>query len=430
MPASLRRLWRDPAAWSRTSDVLAILVAASLPWSTTLVAIFASAFLLTMLPHLDWKAFLQSLKRPISALPIALFVLALAGTLWSNASWAERFHAVGPFAKLLFLPLLLYQFERSARGVQVLMAFLVSCLLLMLMSWIVAVDPSLALRSNPEYGVPVRNYIDQSQEFALCALLLAYPVITRWREKKMTLALVLAAISLSFMANMIFVTISRTALVTMPIMVGVFAMLHLKWRSIILIGCATAVLGALAWTTSAKLRATGAKFSTEYILYSEQNIPTSTGLRLVFWQKSLRFFSQAPIFGHGTGSIRGLFESAAVGQAGAAAEVIANPHNQTLGVAVQWGAIGVAILYAMWLVHLFAFRGACLPSWVGMMVVLQNMLTSLFNSHLVDFTAGWMYVFGVGIAGGMLGRLQRAPNHLDWESDPAHGPTQRYRAAK
>ena len=29
------------------------------------------------------------------------------------------------------------------------------------------------------------------------------------------------------------------------------------------------------------------------------------------------------------------------------------------------------------------------------------MLTSLFNSHLFDFTEGWMYVLGVGIAGGM-----------------------------
>ena len=31
------------------------------------------------------------------------------------------------------------------------------------------------------------------------------------------------------------------------------------------------------------------------------------------------------------------------------AEVVSNPHNQTLNVAVQWGAIGVVVLYAMWL---------------------------------------------------------------------------------
>ena len=30
-------------------------------------------------------------------------------------------------------------------------------------------------------------------------------------------------------------------------------------------------------------------------------MPTSIGLRLEFWQKSLRFFAEAPLIGHGTG---------------------------------------------------------------------------------------------------------------------------------
>src|SRR5450631_2695727 len=125
-------------------------------------------------------------------------------------------------------------------------------------------------------------------------------------------------------------------------------------------------------------------------------------MRLQFWQKSLRFLSEAPVFGHGTGSIRALFEEAAVDQFGAAAEVVANPHNQTLNDAVQWGAIGIVVLYAMWLVHLQLFRGEGLVPWIGLMVVVQNIFTSLFNSHITDFHEGWMYVLGVGIAGGMV----------------------------
>ena len=153
---------------------------------------------------------------------------------------------------------------------------------------------------------------------------------------------------------------------------------------------------------SSKLRGTAERFLSDYQLYHERNMPTSLGLRLVFWQKSLRFISEAPVFGHGTGSIRGLFEEAAVNQVGADAEVIANPHNQTLNVAVQWGAIGVVLLFAMWLRHLLLFRGEGLAAWIGLMVVLQNIFTSLFNSHLFDFNEGWMYVLGVGVAGGMV----------------------------
>jgi O-antigen ligase len=406
--ASGWRSWRDPGVRSTISDVCAILIAASLPWSTTLVAVFAVAFLLSIVPFLDAKPLLQSLRRPICAVPIALFVLAVVGTLWSDAPWRERLHAIGPTAKLLMIPLLLYHFERSARGLKVLAGFMASCVVLMLMSWIVAFEPGLALKSQAAYGVPVKNYIDQSQEFALCAVVLAYPVVILWRAQKLWLAVLLTGISLSFVVNMLFVSVSRTALVTMPVMLAVFALLHLKWRSVVAIACLTAVLGGLAWTTSPKLRGTADRFLSDYKVYHEQNGATSIGLRLVFWRKSLKFISEAPVFGHGTGSIRGLFEEAAINQHGADAEVIGNPHNQTLNVAVQWGAIGVAVLYAMWLMHLLLFRGDGLASWIGLMVVLQNVFTSLFNSHIFDFHEGWMYVLGVGVAGGMvLGNCRR-----------------------
>jgi O-antigen ligase len=398
----MSRRWRDPAAWATTVDIFVILVALSLPWSTSLVGIFAVALLVTLAPFLDVKAFLRSLKRPICVVPIALVALAAVGTLWSDAPWGARLYAVSPTAKLLVLPALFYHFERSTRGLQVFIAFLISCTVLLAMSWIVAFDPALSLKSGATYGVPVKNYIDQSQSFALCALTLAYPIVMLLRTKRILVAVLLIAVSLSFVVNMAFVVVSRTALVTMPVLLAVFALLHLRWRSIVIILCATAILAGLAWETSPQLRRIGGTFSRDYHLYEEQNVPTSLGLRLEFWQKSLRFFAEAPIFGHGSGSTRGLFEQAAIDHTGAAGEVIDNPHNQTLNVAIQWGIIGIVVLYAMWWLHLLLFRGEGLIPWIGLMVVAQNIFTSLFNSHIFDFHEGWMYVIGVGVAGGTL----------------------------
>ena len=105
---------------------------------------------------------MQTLKRPICVLPIALFGLATIGTFWSDAPWGARLYAISPTAKLLVLPVLFYHFERSSRGLWAFIAFLVSCTLLLAMSWIVAFDPRLALKSGAEFGVPVKNYIDQS----------------------------------------------------------------------------------------------------------------------------------------------------------------------------------------------------------------------------------------------------------------------------
>jgi O-antigen ligase len=401
-------LWRDPATWVKTADIFAVLIALALPWSTSLVAIFAVAWIIVAAPTFERASLARSLKQPACALPIAFFILAVVGTSWSDAPWGARLYAISPTAKLLVLPLLLTHFERSEHGLRVFIAFLVSCAALMMLSWAVAFDPHLALKRDAEFGVPVKNYIDQSQEFGLCAVALIYPVIGFLRERKFALAAVLAAVAVSFIVNMAFVVVSRTALVSIPVMLIVFALLHLKWRGRIVTLGAIALVAGVAWLASPRLQTTTASAFSQYNRYEQSNEATSVGLRLEFWRKSVGFFAEAPLIGHGTGSTRGLFEQAAVGHTGAAAEVIGNPHNQTLNAAVQWGLLGVIVLYAMWLVHLMLFRGDGLPSWIGLLVVVQNMVSSLFNSHLFDFHEGWMYVLGVGIAGGMMMQARRS----------------------
>jgi O-antigen ligase len=406
MVSSVLSARHDQAARIRNVDLIAVLVAVLLPWSTSGVSIGMVLWLAALATTVELRPFLYSLKRPICVLPITLVALAAMGTLWSDAPWNARTYALSPATKLLVLPVLLYHFERSTRGMWVFIAFLASCTLLTVASWMVAIDPSLTLKAPGEptgHGIFVKNYIDQSQEFLLCTVVLAFPIITLLREGKIRHALLLTLIAANFVVNMVFVVVSRTALVTLPVMLAVFAMAHLKWRTNVLLVVAAVVFGTLAWTVSPQLQATTETFTRDYRIYKELNQPTSIGLRLEFWEKSLRFFAEAPVIGHGTGSTRGLFEAAATGPAVLAqAQVIGNPHNQTLNVAVQWGTVGVVILYAMWLSHFALFRGEGLAAWIGLMVVLQNMFSSLFNSHLFDFHEGWMYVLGVGIAGGMV----------------------------
>ena len=46
-----------------------------------------------------------------------------------------------------------------------------------------------------------------------------------------------------------------------------------------------------------------------------------------------------------------------------------------------------------------AVRGPGLVEWIGLVVVVQNIVGSLFNSHLFDFTQGWsMYSASVWLA--------------------------------
>jgi O-antigen ligase len=410
--ASLSDVWsalRDPAARLRNLDRLAALIALLLPWSTTGVGIAAALWLIAFVPTVEPRELVRSLARPASALPLALVALALAGTLWSDGSWHERSHALGQVGKFVVLPLLIYHFQRSPRGMWVFIAFLASCALLAMMSALAFLDPNLSAKLYlsrgpymPIEGIFVKNYIDQGQEFSLCVTALAYPVATLLRDKRIKPALLLAAVALGLVANMMFVVTSRTALVTMPAMLALFALMHLRWRVAVAALCVGALVLIVAWREAPSLRSTVGKFAGDYQQMEEFNNVSGIGSRLEYWRKSLGFIADAPVIGHGTGATRGLFERAATGVKGSSAEVVSDPHNQTLNVAVQWGALGVVVLYAMWIAHLMLFRGEGLPSWIGLLVVIQNMLTSLFNSHLFDFTEGWMYVLGVGVAAGQM----------------------------
>lgn len=352
------------------------------------------------MPPFGAAQFFHLLFRPICLTTIAIVLLALIGTTWADVPAQDVFRGIRPMLKLLAIPFLVYHFQNSARGDAVFKAFLASCVLLMVLSWIVLFVPELKLKPAAAAGVPVRNYIDQTQEFALCMIALAPCAVSFYRQRRYALAAACATLMLCFFVSMTFVAAARTALIYFPVLVIVFAAKHLdrrqSWILLIFVSLATVSV----WFSSSYLRSRVENISMEYELY-KQDVPLSAGLRLEYWQKSFRFFLESPMIGHGTGSIKTMFERDAEGKSGLSAVVISNPHNQTFAVAVQWGALGIIALYTMWLYHLWFFRGEGFASWIGTLVVIQNICSSVLNSHLFDFQEGWMYVIGVGVAAGM-----------------------------
>jgi O-antigen ligase len=62
----------------------------------------------------------------------------------------------------------------------------------------------------------------------------------------------------------------------------------------------------------------------------------------------------------------------------------------------------------MWVAHLLLFRGDSVIAWCGKVVIAENIVSSTFHTHLFDFNNGWLYVFGVGVLGGMVLRERAA----------------------
>lgn len=389
----------------RLADGLAIVVAVTLPWSVTASSIAIVLWLLAVLPIIDWLALRRSLMLPAVALPVLLGLLAAIAIAWSGAAAADQFGSFKIFARLAIIALLIAQFQRSDRGFWVVGGFVASCTLLLAVSWYFWLFVPPGAKSA---GVPVKDYIVQSTEFLICLFALAHISLDAWRRGARRLACALGFLALVFLANLSYVASARSALVALVVLVPLFLFQRFGWKQALGIAALAAVIGALVWTSSAYLRARVLDVVQEVHDYRKDSAQTSSGFRLEFWSRSIVSISQAPIIGHGTGSQREQFRRTASTSGGIGAAITDNPHNQALYVAIQFGGLGTALLFAMWFAHLMLFRGGGLAGWVGIGLVVQNMIAGLFNTSLVEFTAGWMYIFGVGVLGGIVLRGAQA----------------------
>ncbi len=402
----------ERAKLAPVADALVVLIAVALPWSTSAVGVLLVLWLLALIPTLDWPDLRRELLSPAGGLPVLLVLLGIAGMAWADVSLLARWKGLDGFVKLLLLPLLLLQFRRSDNGRHVFTGFLVACVALLIASWTVALWPDLP-RGSSDFGVYVKSYITQSIEFMICAAGLLYLAVEAAREKRWPKFALTLVLGLAFLHDIFFIATGRTTLVIIPVLLVLYGAWRFGAKGLAGALVVTLVVAAGVWASSPYVRMRVDQTFTATERHAHLQHVTSSEERMVFWTKSVRFIKSAPLIGHGTGSIPELFKHSAVGQVGASAEVSTNPHNQTFAVAIQLGLVGVIVLWAMWLAHLLVFRGGGFTAWVGLVLVTQNVVGSLFNSFLFDYTEGWLYVVGVGVAAGMVLRGRdkaRAPD--------------------
>jgi O-antigen ligase len=283
--------------------------------------------------------------------------------------------------------------------------YLASCSALLVASWADLLLPMLLwqpIQTGRFQGVVVKDYIAQDMEFVVCAFLFAALAMRAWRDQLRWRAGAMAFLAVIFVANVLYNGSSRTALLIVAALLALFAWRIPRRNERTWIVLAVLAAGMVAWPLTSQLRTNVATMWNEIQSFKPEAASTRAGERIIFWQKSIDFISTAPILGHGTGSITDQFRRSAKGLTGMAGVASANPHNQTFAVAIQLGLVGTAVLFAMWMTHLLMFHGPRLAAWVGLVVVTQNVIGSLVNSHLFDFTHGWSYVVGVGVAGGIV----------------------------
>ena len=405
----------DRASFELVADGLAAAAAVALPWSTSATAICVGLWLAALLLTLDWAAVKREIFTAAGGLPVLLWGLGLVGMLWADVDWSARLAGLGGFSRLLAIPLLLAQFRHSDRAAWVFWGFLISSSLVLLASFVLVLAPGLAWRGKYD-GVPVHDYIYQSSAFLICGFgALGCALDCEVRRSRFA-AGGFAAIGILFLADFGLATISRAALAVAPVLILVLGWRAARWRGLMAACAAALVVGAALWLTSSSLRARVSGTIEEMRDYIKTNNASSTGQHIAFLRESANIVARAPILGHGTGSIAEQFQGLTAGASGAAGVATVNPHDQTFAVAIQIGLVGALVLWAMWIAHLLLFRGTGSAAWIGAVVVIENIVSSTVHTHLFDFSNGWLYVFGVGVAGGAV--LRRRAQAAQGNKEP------------
>lgn len=402
LPSDSANLLTRRQKLSVAADYFVLGAAVTLPWSTGATSALLALWALSLIFSNKASKISDELRTAAGLFPVALWLLAGFGLLWAeDVTWSDRLRGGTEFNRLLAIPLLLAQFRNNpSAAYTIVFAFFGSCLALLLLSFLFYAWPSLSWRWSRSLGVPVRDYIAQSGEFALCSFGLLAFALKSFRSQRPWRALAALAIALLFVSNVMFIATGRTTVVVMIVLLVWFGIQQVSWKSAgTVVLCGTIVL-VTAWVSSPYLQARLTTLWEEVHSYDpSSHTVASAAIRLEFWKRSSEFVRQAPILGHGTGSVESLFRKSASGTNQLSSITTRNPHNQILIVVIQLGLIGGVLLISMWGAHLQLFLHRELYALFGSFVVIQNIIGSLFNSHLFDFSQGWLYVLGVGVLG-------------------------------
>ncbi len=117
--------------------------------------------------------------------------------------------------------------------------------------------------------------------------------------------------------------------------------------------------------------------------------PVDVGVRFKYWQHSMTLIAEKPLLGYGTGSFEDQYKRLSGDKRG-----LQNPHNEFLLITIQLGLLGFISYCGFMFSQFYSARSLRqLDKWLAQGLLLTLIVTSLFNSPLLDHAEGhWFAV--------------------------------------
>jgi len=119
-----------------------------------------------------------------------------------------------------------------------------------------------------------------------------------------------------------------------------------------------------------------------------ENISTSIGQRVIFWNNTLQMVPQYYLFGAGTGAFQAAYTQQVANKTGLDGAVTQDPHNQYLKILIEQGILGLALFMTILFRALIQKNVQDEIYLLGSTIICIWIVTSCFNAHFSTFMEG------------------------------------------
>lgn len=194
-----------------------------------------------------------------------------------------------------------------------------------------------------------KEYTQQGLTFLMLASMAVAVALVAHRPKQRMLACALALLTL---VNVVFILKSRTTYITLvPLIVywawRLFGRRGAGWRAVAATGLLLVAIAALSWAVQPVRERLLQSVTQEITRYAAQREPTSMGIRLELWRRTLPLIQEAPVFGHGLGQWPPLYREAIENLPQFDAFLMGHPHQEMLLIWTEQGTVGLLVYLAL-----------------------------------------------------------------------------------
>ncbi len=349
IPLPLERRSRLQAYAHLLANTGVVGMAASMPISRAAFNLSALLMITGWLLSGQWRDKIDLIRGDWTAITsIALFAMVALSLTWAGPLAADHWDQLLEYSRLLYLPLIITLLQRSDAWRKRAWTALLVGMLITLTAYLL--DIWFEVPGTGSYGTHTAghgvfyHHIAQGMTLSFLGAYGLHQALLGAKPKP--LRLFWLAVTLSTLAGLITVGISRTGQLSVLAAYFLVVLTHLPKRLRLWGGLLCVAVAAVLVMSTDRMQERFALALKETSSFQQDGEYTSVGARLKAWQFSAELIEQAPWLGHGIGSYRLLahqhFAQSPICNLG----VCEQPHNQFILTAVETGALGVLALTA------------------------------------------------------------------------------------